>query len=91
MAKPFIISKHRVVEAFRFVKANAGSAGVDKQSIAAFEESPKDNLYNLWNRMSSGINATTRQGGADPEENRWRASAGGSDGQRPDSPNGGQT
>jgi hypothetical protein len=34
-----------VFEAFRLVKANAGSAGVDKQSIAAFEENLKDNLY----------------------------------------------
>lgn len=54
VAKPFVISKHRLVEAFRLVKANAGSAGVDKQSIAAFEENLKDNLYKLWNRMSSG-------------------------------------
>jgi len=53
-AKPFIISKRRVYEAYRLVKANAGSAGVDKQSIAAFEEDLKGNLYKLWNRMSSG-------------------------------------
>ena len=53
-AKPFVISKRRVYEAYRLVKANAGSAGVDKQSIAAFEEDLKDNLYKLWNRMSSG-------------------------------------
>jgi group II intron reverse transcriptase/maturase len=53
-AKPFFISKHRVYEAYRLVKANAGSAGVDKQSIAQFEEHLKDNLYKLWNRMSSG-------------------------------------
>ena len=53
-AKPFVISKRRVYEAYRLVKANAGSAGVDKQSIASFEENLKDNLYKLWNRMSSG-------------------------------------
>jgi len=52
--KPFVISKRCVFEAYRLVKANAGSAGVDKQSIAAFEEDLKDNLYKLWNRMSSG-------------------------------------
>ena len=52
--KPFVISKRRVVEAYRLVKANAGSAGVDRQSIASFEENLKDNLYKLWNRMSSG-------------------------------------
>lgn len=52
--KPFVISKHRVYEAYRLVKANAGSAGVDRQSIAEFEEDLKGNLYKLWNRMSSG-------------------------------------
>ncbi|RMD61481.1 group II intron reverse transcriptase/maturase [Candidatus Parcubacteria bacterium] len=53
-AKPFVISKRRVYEAYRLVKANAGSAGVDRQSLAEFEENLKDNLYKLWNRMSSG-------------------------------------
>jgi group II intron reverse transcriptase/maturase len=43
-----------VQEAFEQVKANRGAAGVDGQSIAAFEEDLKDNLYKLWNRMSSG-------------------------------------
>ena len=52
--KPFFINRWQVYEAFRRVKANAGSAGVDKQSIAEFEENLKDNLYKLWNRMSSG-------------------------------------
>ena len=36
------------------VKANAGLAGVDKQSIEDFEKDLKDNLYKIWNRMSSG-------------------------------------
>ena len=54
ISKPFNISKRRVYEAYRLVKANAGSAGVDKQSIAAFEVGLKGNLYKLWNRMSSG-------------------------------------
>jgi group II intron reverse transcriptase/maturase len=53
-AKPFTINRWQVYEAFRRVKANAGSAGVDNQSIAEFEENLKDNLYKLWNRMSSG-------------------------------------
>jgi group II intron reverse transcriptase/maturase len=52
--KPFEISKWTVQEAFEQVKANKGAAGVDGQSIAAFEEDLKDNLYKLWNRMSSG-------------------------------------
>jgi RNA-directed DNA polymerase len=52
--KPFDISKKAVVEAYRRVKANRGAAGVDEQSIAAFEADLKANLYKLWNRMSSG-------------------------------------
>ena len=41
-------------EAYQAVKANAGSAGVDGQSIEAFETDLKGNLYRIWNRMSSG-------------------------------------
>lgn len=52
--KPFSISKHLVVQAFRLVKANRGAAGVDRQSVEAFEEDLRDNLYKIWNRMSSG-------------------------------------
>lgn len=52
--KSFCISKVVVLEAFRHVKANKGAAGVDDQSIADFEENLKDNLYKIWNRMSSG-------------------------------------
>lgn len=52
--KPFIISKWDVVQAYRLVKANRGSAGVDNQSISDFEANLKGNLYKLWNRLSSG-------------------------------------
>ena len=53
-AKPFCISKRMVADAFRLVKANHGAAGVDGQSVEAFEADLKDNLYQAWNRMSSG-------------------------------------
>lgn len=53
-SKPFQISKQLVVEAWKLVKANAGSAGVDEESIQDFEANLKGNLYKLWNRMSSG-------------------------------------
>jgi len=53
-AKPFCISKHEVWEAFKRVKSNRGAAGVDDQSIKEFEKDWKNNLYKLWNRMSSG-------------------------------------
>ena len=53
-AKPFDIPKREVWEAFKRVKANQGAAGVDGQSIADFEADLSDNLYKLWNRLSSG-------------------------------------
>ncbi len=53
-AKPFSISKQVVWEAYKRVKANKGAAGVDEESIADFEVNLKDNLYRIWNRMSSG-------------------------------------
>ena len=53
-AKPFDISKREVWEAFKKVKANRGAAGVDGQTIADFEADLTNNLYKLWNRMSSG-------------------------------------
>ena len=52
--KPFVISKQLVWEAYEKVKANKGAAGVDEQSLAAFETDLKGNLYKIWNRMSSG-------------------------------------
>ncbi|MGD0623152.1 MAG: group II intron reverse transcriptase/maturase [Thermodesulfobacteriota bacterium] len=53
-AKPFCISKWEVWEAYKRVKVNQGAAGVDGQSIAEFEEDLKNNLFKIWNRMSSG-------------------------------------
>src|SRR6478609_8315151 len=53
-AKPYVISKQVVWEAYQKVKANHGAAGVDGQSIEAFESDLKGNLYKIWNRMSSG-------------------------------------
>lgn len=53
-AKPFSISEQEVYAAYKQVKANKGAAGVDGQSIEDFDEKLEDNLYKLWNRMSSG-------------------------------------
>jgi len=53
-ARPFEISKKVVWEAWKRVKANHGAAGVDGESIADFEKDFKNNLYKIWNRMSSG-------------------------------------
>lgn len=53
-AKPFSISKRAVVEAYRRVKLNKGKEGVDGETIEGFEKDLENNLYKLWNRMSSG-------------------------------------
>ena len=53
-AKSFEISKDVVLEAWKRIKANKGAAGVDSELISDFEENHKDNLYKIWNRMSSG-------------------------------------
>ena len=52
--KPFEIPKQSALDAWRRVTANHGAAGVDGQSIAMFEADLKNNLYKIWNRMSSG-------------------------------------
>ena len=52
--KSFEISKGLVWEAYKRVKAKKGAAGVDGQSIEDFEADLKNNLYKIWNRMSSG-------------------------------------
>jgi RNA-directed DNA polymerase len=52
--KPFEIPKQMVWEAYQRVKANKGAAGVDGQTVGQFEQDLGNNLYRLWNRMSSG-------------------------------------
>ncbi len=52
--KSFVIPKEQVWAAYRRVAANKGGAGVDGQSIDDFESDLKNNLYKIWNRMSSG-------------------------------------
>ena len=52
--KPFSISKHTVYDAWKEVKENKGSAGIDAVSIKDYAQNLSKNLYKLWNRMSSG-------------------------------------
>ena len=52
--KSFEIDKRLVYEAWRKVRTNQGAPGVDAVSIVEFAARERDNLYRLWNRMSSG-------------------------------------
>jgi RNA-directed DNA polymerase len=52
--KPFTIPKRLVWKAWERVKANKGAAGVDGEAIDDFAKDLRNNLYKIWNRMSSG-------------------------------------
>lgn len=52
--KPFRISKQLIWKSYQSVKSNKGACGIDNESIEDFEKNLKDNLYRIWNRMSSG-------------------------------------
>ena len=54
MTKSLPISKRMVYNSYLKVIAKDGSAGIDKQSIEMFNENLSDNLYTIWNRMTSG-------------------------------------
>ncbi len=54
VAKPFEIPRKLVWQAYLEVKSKDGAAGVDQESLEVFEQDLKDNLYRIWNRLSSG-------------------------------------
>ena len=54
LTKSFELSRQSVWKAYLAVKANKGSAGIDGQSMEDFECDLKNNLYKIWNRLSSG-------------------------------------
>jgi len=53
-ARPLPITGKMVEGAFKKVRANQGGAGIDKVSLTQFEEKLSENLYKIWNRLSSG-------------------------------------
>jgi RNA-directed DNA polymerase len=53
-AKPFEISKKLIWQAYKHVKAKGGASGIDEESINDFDRNLKTNLYQIWNRLSSG-------------------------------------
>ncbi|WP_313294710.1 reverse transcriptase domain-containing protein [Faecalispora jeddahensis] len=52
--KLFEITQHQVLEAYKRVKTNRGAGGIDGVDLIEFEKDLKNNLYKIWNRMSSG-------------------------------------
>jgi RNA-directed DNA polymerase len=52
--KSIPISRQDVWEAYKKVRANKGSAGVDAISMEEFDAKRAKYLYKLWNRMASG-------------------------------------
>ena len=48
------VSKEQVWDAYKKVRSNAGSAGVDGVSMEVYDANRSAHLYKLWNRMASG-------------------------------------
>ena len=53
--KSLPITREMVKKAYKKVKSNKGSAGVDKVSLEDYQINLSDNLYKLWNRLTSNV------------------------------------
>lgn len=53
-SKPYVISKQVFMAAMEKVRSKKGAAGVDGVTVEQFARDWQNNLYKLWNRMSSG-------------------------------------
>ena len=53
-AKGIPITRLMVWRAYKKVRSNKGSAGVDNESLETFSQHQEDKLYKLWNRLTSG-------------------------------------
>lgn len=54
MTRQYVIPEGVVKEAWKRVREKKGAEGVDGQTIEDFEKDLEDNLYKIWNRMTSG-------------------------------------
>jgi RNA-directed DNA polymerase len=54
MAKSLPVSKQMVYNSYLKVVEKDGGAGIDEESIEMFNVNRSDNLYKIWNRMTSG-------------------------------------
>lgn len=68
------ITKQMVWDAYKKVRSNQGSAGIDNQTIAKYEENLIGNLYKLWNRMSSGsyFPIAVKEVSIPKDDGKWR-------------------
>jgi RNA-directed DNA polymerase len=68
------ITKQMVWEAYKKVRKKKGAAGIDRETIIMYEERLEDNLYILWNRMSSGCYFPTSvlEVEIPKDDGRWR-------------------
>ena len=87
--KPFDIPKQAVWEAYRQVAANKGAPGVDDETLGEFEADLKNNLFKIWNRMSSGSYFPPGQSGGDTQTARRGPGARGAHCRRQGGPDGG--
>jgi hypothetical protein len=69
--KSSVIDKRLIYGAWEKVRANNGAPGVDTIGIGLFAEQLRDNLYKLWNRMSSGSYFPGPVRGAGDTERSW--------------------
>jgi len=53
-AKGIPVTRSMVWHAYKKVRKNKGSGGVDGKSLKTYSENLEDNLYKLWNRLTSG-------------------------------------
>ncbi len=53
-AKAFIVPRSMVLDAYKLVAANKGAGGIDGETLSSFETKLEDNLFKIWNRLSSG-------------------------------------
>lgn len=53
-AKSIPVTELMVWDAYKKVKANRGSGGIDRVSLEEFEADKLKQLYKIWNRLSSG-------------------------------------
>jgi len=52
--KSIPVTQEMVIAAYKRVKKNKGAAGIDNETLEMFEAKLTDNLYVIWNRLSSG-------------------------------------